>query len=312
MGRAAAGVSARYLRADTLDEALAALAGDAGARPVAGGTDLVVAARQGRHALPPALVGIHGIAALRGIAEAREGLRLGALASHAEIVAHAGIRVRWAALADGSALVGSPATRFTGTLGGNVMNASPAMDLGGPLLVHDATVLLASPTGERSVAIGELWLGPRRTSARSGELLTAVSLPAPPPRTGSAYVRLEHRRAMEIAIVGVAARVSLAADGSVADCAIAITAVAPTIRRVPGAEQRLRGARPDDRELEAAATLAAAAATPIDDIRAGAGYRRVMTAVVGRRALQAAVSRAGGGGPEIPATAHHAGEGGAW
>jgi CO/xanthine dehydrogenase FAD-binding subunit len=312
VGGAAAGVSARYLRADTLDEALAALAGDPAARPVAGGTDLVVAARQGKRALPTALVGIHGIEALRGIAEAGEGLRIGALASHAEIVSHPEIRRRWTALADGSALVGSPATRFTGTLGGNVMNASPAMDAGGPLLVHDATAWLASADGERSVPVGELWLAPGRTSAKAGELLTRVTLPAPPPRSGSAYVRLEHRRAMEIAIVGVAARVSLAADGTVAECAIAITALAPTIRRVPGAEARLRGAPPTAGELGAAATLAAAAALPIDDVRAGAGYRRAMTAVVARRALQAAVARAGGGGPEIPATAHHAGEGGAW
>ena len=312
MGGAATGVSARYLRADTLDEALAALAGDPSARPVAGGTDLVVAARQGKRGLPTALVGIHRIEALRGIAETGEGLRIGALVSHAEIVSHPEIRRRWPALADGSALVGSPATRFTGTLGGNVMNASPAMDAGGPLLVHDATARLASTEGERSVPLGELWLAPGRTSAQPGELLTAVTLPAPPPRSGSAYVRLEHRRAMEIAIVGVAARVSLAADGTVADCAIAITALAPTIRRVPGAEARLRGAQPTADELGAAATLAAAAALPIDDVRAGAGYRRAMTAVVGRRALQAAVARAGGAGPQIPATANHAGEGGAW
>jgi CO/xanthine dehydrogenase FAD-binding subunit len=279
-------MTATYVRADTVEAALAAL-GD-GARPVAGGTDLVVGARQGKQPLPAALVGIHAIAALRGIAAEGDGLRLGALASHAEIVAHPEIRARWPALADGSVLIGSPATRATGTLGGNVMNASPAMDTGAPLLVHDATVTLVSAAGERSVPVAELWLAPGHTCADPGELLTAVHLPAPPARTGSAYVRLEHRRAMEIAIVGVAARVTLAGDGAVADCAIAITALAPTIRRVPAAEARLRGVA----DLEAAAELAAEAAAPIDDVRATATYRRAMTAVVARRALRAAVERA--------------------
>jgi CO/xanthine dehydrogenase FAD-binding subunit len=279
-------MTATYVRADTLAAALAALG--EGARPVAGGTDLVVADRQGKQPLPPALVGIHTIEALRGIAADGDGLRIGALASHAEIVVHPEIRARWPALADGSLLVGSPATRATGTLGGNVMNASPAMDAGGPLLVHDATVTLASAAGERTLPVGELWLGPGRTCAEPAELLTTIHLPAPPPRTGSAYVRLEHRRAMEIAIVGVAARVTLGEGGAVAGCAIAITALAPTVRRVPAAEARLR----DVADVEAAAELAAEAATPIDDVRASATYRRAMTAVVARRALRAALERA--------------------
>ena len=131
----------------TLEDALAALG--SGARPVAGGTDLVVGARQGKASLPEAIVAIDRIPSLGGIGGVDGGLRLGALATHEEIVATDVIRERFTALADASAIVGSHATRAHGTIGGNVMNASPAMDTGGPLLCFDATATLRSEGDER-------------------------------------------------------------------------------------------------------------------------------------------------------------------
>ena len=131
------------------------------------------------------------------------GIVLGALASHASIVAHPEIRARFTGLADASAIVGSHATRNTGTIGGNVMNGSPAMDTGAPLICAGAVVTLASSTGTRDVAVADLFVGPGRTSAAPDELLTSVLLPGPAAGTGSSYVRLEYRRQMEIAIVGV-------------------------------------------------------------------------------------------------------------
>ena len=135
-----------FVAPTTVDEALAALAD--GARPVAGGTDLVVGARQGKAALPDALLAIHRIDELRGISQLPDGgLRLGTLTTHEEIVTHPAV-LRWfTALADASAIVGSHATRAQGTIGGNVMNASPAMDTGGPLLCFDASVTLRSTRG---------------------------------------------------------------------------------------------------------------------------------------------------------------------
>ena len=125
-------MSGTFVSAASVEEAVDAMNG--GARPVAGGTDLVVGARQGKAPLPEAIVAIHAIGALRGITGSGGGIRLGALATHAEIVAHPVIRERFTALADASAIVGSHATRAQGTIGGNVMNASPAMETGGPLL----------------------------------------------------------------------------------------------------------------------------------------------------------------------------------
>jgi CO/xanthine dehydrogenase FAD-binding subunit len=189
--------------ATTVDEALSLVGDGSDAKVVAGGSDLIVQARGGRE-LPANVVAIHRIEALRGI-DASGDLTLGALASHADITASAAIRSTWTALADASAIVGSHATRNVGTIGGNVMNASPAMETGAPLLVLDARVTLRSAAGgDRTVPMDELWTGPGRTSAQPGELLIDVVVPSLPAHSGSAYVRLEYRRAMEIAIVGAA------------------------------------------------------------------------------------------------------------
>jgi len=292
-------VSMTLVTASTVDEAVTALA--EGARPVAGGTDLVVGARQGKAPLPESLVAIHRLGELRGIEETEGGLRLGALTTHAEIVAHPLVRERLTALADASAIVGSHATRAQGTLGGNLMNASPAMETGGPLMCLDATVSLQSPTGTRDVAVADLFTGPGTTVAAADELLVAVTLPRVDVGTGSAYVRLEYRRQMEIAVVGATAAVTF--DGAtVARARIAITALAPTIRRVAEAEALLEGTTADDDAIVSAAHAAAEGAAPISDVRASERYRRAMAEVIARRAIAAAVRRAHGGEVGIPAS----------
>ena len=293
-------MSRSYVAPTSLDEALAALA--TGARPVAGGTDLVVGARQGKAPLPEALLAIHRIDALRGIGEVDGGgLRLGALATHEEIVADPAVRDRFAALADASAIVGSHATRAQGTIGGNVMNASPAMDAGGPLLCFDGTVTLRSAAGERVMPLSELWTGPGATSASADELLVSVDLPAPAAGTGSCYVRLEYRRQMEIAVVGATAVVTLD-GGAVTLARVAITALAPTIRRVPEAEAALVGSDGGGAAVDAAADAVADASRPIGDVRGSAEYRQAMARVIGRRAVSSALARARGGTVPIPAS----------
>ena len=288
-----------FATATTVEEALAALA--RGAKAVAGGTDLVVGARQGKASLPDALVAIHRVSELHAIDETADGLRLGALVTHAEIAAHPAIRERFTALADASAIVGSHATRAQGTIGGNVMNASPAMETGGPLICLEASATLRSVEGTRTVSVEGLFTGPGTTAANADELLVSVDVPAPAPGTGSAYVRLEYRRQMEIAVVGATAVVHLE-DGRVQDARVAITALAPTIRRVPDAEAALAGGEADDESLAAAARAAAAASAPISDVRASERYRRAMAEVIARRAVEIAVSRARGTAVPIPAS----------
>jgi CO/xanthine dehydrogenase FAD-binding subunit len=288
-----------YAAVQTLDEALAALAG--GARPVAGGSDLVVAARQGKSPLPESVVGIHGVGELRTISVDGGALVLGALVNHAEIESNAEVHAGWTGLADGSALVGSPATRYVGTIGGNVMNSSPAMDTGAPLLVLGAEAELRTASGSRRVPLAELWTGPGRTSANADELLVAIHIPALPANSGSAYLRLEYRRAMEIAVVGAAACVTLNGDGDVEACRIALTAVAPTIVRSPAAEAAIVGKAVDAETLAAVAAAASGDASPISDVRAGEKYRRHTVGVMARRAVEAAVARARGEHVPVPA-----------
>lgn len=288
-----------YCAAESVEGALAALA--SGARPVAGGTDLVVGARQGKAPLPDSIVAIHRLAELRGVDLDGDTLRLGALTTHEEIAEHTLVLERLTALADAAAIVGSHATRAQGTVGGNLMNASPAMEVGGPLMCFGAAVTLRSQAGRRSVAVADLLAGPGKTTAAPGELLTEVAVPLPPAATGSCYARLEYRQQMEIAVVAATAVVTFAGD-RVKAAKVAITALAPTVRLVPAAEEALVGSDGGRDAAELAAQAAAEASEPISDVRASEAYRRAMAAVLTRRAIEAAVARAGGLSVPVPAS----------
>jgi CO/xanthine dehydrogenase FAD-binding subunit len=284
-----------YHEPRSLEEALHVLSENAGSGILAGGTDLVVGDRSGKRPLPAGLVAIHRVRELREI-QAGEGgaTRIGALVTHAELEEAPRIRDHFTALSDAAALVGSPATRHMGTIGGNLCNASPAMEAGSPLLVFEASVELASSKGSRRLPLAEFLVGPARSARRPGELLTFVLLPkGPDGRTGSAYLRLEYRRAMEIAVVGAAAMVNLDASGRCESARLSLTAVAPTCIRVPDAEAILTGQKPTDALIERAAATAASASKPIDDVRGSAEYRRAMVEVIAARALSIAWQRAG-------------------
>ncbi|MEI7760833.1 MAG: FAD binding domain-containing protein [Thermoleophilia bacterium] len=281
-----------FTTAATIEDAVKAVA--AGARPVAGGTDLVVGARTGKSTMPNSVVAIHRVAELRGVEPLADGgLRLGSLASHAEIAASDDVCARFTALSDACAIVGSHATRAQGTLGGNLMNASPAMETGGPLVCLGASVTLRSPSGIRTVAVEDLWAGPGTTTAAPDELLVGVEVPAPAAGMGSAYLRLEYRRQMEIAVVGATAAVTVV-DGVVTAARVAMTALSATIKRVPEAEAALVGSDGGSAAVETAGAAVAAAATPISDVRGSSEYRRAMAAVIARRAIETALSRARG------------------
>jgi len=277
--------------AGSLDEALAALA--VGARPIAGGTDLVVGARQDKAPLPASLVAIDRLDELAHIESRDRGIRIGAMVTHSQLMIDQMIVSGYTALADAAALVGSPSTRNIGTLGGNVMNASPAMDTGAPLMVLGAVAQLRSARGSRTVELSDLWTGPGQTSAETEELCVAIDLPPRPARSGSAYVRLEYRRAMEIAIVGAAASVTLADDGTILGGAVALSAVAPTIIEVDDAGALMTGHLPDA-AAAAVATAASDVARPISDLRASDTYRRHTVGVMAARAVDAAARRAAG------------------
>ena len=285
-----------YFEPRSLAEALRLLEAHPDAGIVAGGTDLVVGDRSGKRALPATLIAIHRLPELRGVQAAEAGVtRLGALVTHSELESLPAIRERWTALADAAALVGSPATRHMGTIGGNLCNASPAMEAGSPLLVFEATVELASAAGTWRLPVAEFLVGPAKSARKPGELLTGVLLPQPAPgRTGSAYLRLEYRQAMEIAVVGAAALISVDEAGRCGTVRLSLTAVAPTCVRAHEAEAMLIGKTPTAALIGQAAAAAATVAKPIDDVRGSAAYRREMVTVIAGRALSIAWRRAQG------------------
>ena len=166
------------------------------------------------------------------------------------------------------------------------------MDTGAPLIVLGAQAELRTTEAVRLVDLDTLWVGPGRTSAADDELCTALVVPNQPEMSGSAYVRLEYRRAMEIAIVGAAAAVTLDGD-TIGSVRVALTAVAPTIISVNGLDH-LAGMTADEATLAHVAEAASEQATPISDLRASGRYRRTMIGVMARRAVEAAARRASG------------------
>jgi carbon-monoxide dehydrogenase medium subunit len=281
-----------YVAPASLQEALEVLArhGEK-ARPLARGTDLFLRLARGGWA-PEVVVDLKAVPGLDGIRDdPAHGLRLGALARHADVAAHPAVRARYPALAQGAGGVGGPQMRNRGTVGGNLCNASPAADTAAPLLALEARVRLVSPRGERTLPLAEFFTGPGQTVLTPGELLAEVLVPPPAPRSGGDYQR-RTRTAMDIALVGVAAAVTL--DGGIAcrEVRIALAAVAPTPLRAPAAEAVLRGQEATPERIVEAARAAAAAARPIDDVRASAAYRRAMVEVLTRRALANALALA--------------------
>lgn len=282
--------------ATTVEDILAGLSN--GARPIAGGTDLVVGSRQGKGELPDRLIAIDRVSELAHIKTGADSTSVGSGVTHATLMTDPTIVDSFTGIADAAALVGSPATRNVGTIGGNVMNGSPAMDTGAPLVVLGAKAELRTMTSTRLVSLDELWVGPGRTSAGDDELCTALVIPNRPSSSGSAYVRLEYRRAMEIAIVGAAAAVTLDGD-AIASVRVALTAVAPTIISVDGLDQVV-GQPVAEAALAMIAEAASEQAAPISDLRASDRYRRHMIGVMARRAVDAAARRASGESIPVP------------
>lgn len=274
-----------FLRAASVDEALAA-AGD-GAAFVAGGTNLVPDVLFGRKKIARA-VDISRLDELRFIEETDGKIRIGALATVTDLLDSGLIRDAAPPLYESALEFAGPLVRNRASVAGNLMDASPAADLAPPLLSQDAVVELASAEGERVLPLSEFFLDYRKTAARPEELMTAVVIDPLGTADRCAYYKLQLRRAMAIAVVGVA--VVLRMEESVcAEAAIGMGAVAAVPYRASEAEAHLRGQEIGEAEIEAAAAAAADGARPIDDVRASGAYRRKMCGVLVRRLLKKAL-----------------------
>jgi carbon-monoxide dehydrogenase medium subunit len=281
-----------YHQPESLPDAVA-LAGRFGeeASFLAGGTDLMVQIERGRVA-PRHVVGLHRVPGLAGI-EANGRIALGARVTHRAIERAPALGGALRCLIEGAEVIGGHQVRNVATVGGNLANASPAADLVPCLLALDGMVRLVGPCGERELPVERFLLGPNRTARRPDELLTLVSLPALPAHSSSAFLKAGRRRAMEISVVCVAARLTLDASGErCLEARIALGAVAPTTVRVREAERALEGRPVGGEAFERAAAAAQEACRPIDDVRASAAFRRHLVGVLVRRALDRCVERA--------------------
>ena len=239
---------------------------------LAGGTDVMVQYLRG-DVLPRGLLHIRRLHELK---EGKFGRRtvIGALTTHWQLMTDPDVLVRHPALAEAAATVGGRQTQNAGTIGGNLVNASPAADLLPVMLVSDGVVTLTSSTGSRDLSVADFVLGRRSTARKPDELVTAISFEPLAESVGESYLKIGRRHAMEVAIVGLAARLAFDADGKVTDARIAMASVAPKAFRAHLAEQRLVGTKLDDESMREAAELVRQAARPIDDARATADYRR--------------------------------------
>lgn len=285
-----------YLEARNLRQAISLLQRHGeDARLVAGSTDFLVRWRQGFWR-PSCVVNIKGISSLRRITySARNGLNLGALATVQAIELDPRIRRHYEALASGATSFAGVQVRNLATVGGNVCNASPAGDTLPALLAFDAQCDIAGPEGARTLPLTEFFRGPGRTALSTGEVLTGLKLPPAQPRTGSLYIKHSPRGAMDIATVGVASVLTLEDDGRTCkDARIALGAVGPVPFRASAAEAVLKGKEVTDDLLAEAANEARNQATPIDDVRGSADYRKEMVEALTNRTLQYAFRMARG------------------
>jgi len=260
-------------------------------RFLAGGTDLIIQMRRGR-VRPRHVASLHRVPGLDSI-EANGSVALGALVTHRRIERAPAFRGALYGLVEGAEVVGGHQVRNVGTVGGNVVNASPAADVVPVLLALDASVTLVGGSGERTLGLGAFLTGPGETARRPDEVLTRVAFPAPAPRTATAFVKAGRRRAMEISVVCVAARVTL--DAALERCLearVVLGAVAPTTMRARAAERALEGRALAPDALREAARLAAGECRPIGDVRASARYRRLLVETLVPRALARAAERA--------------------
>ena len=280
-----------YFAPSTVDEALALLQehGDE-AKILAGGHSLIPLLKL-RLTEPGVLIDIGRIDELRGIRQRNGGVAIGALATHTSV----GTATELAgldALQEAARAVGDVQVRNRGTIGGSLAHADPGGDLPAAVLALDAEIALKGGSGERTVRADDFFQGLLTTDIAEDELLTEVRITRPPERTGSAYVKFPNP-ASGYAVVGVAARVTLGADGTVADARVAVTGAGDRATRAIAVEEALRGQRLNTETIANAAQMAAEGIDPLDDIHASAEYRTELVRVFARRALERAAQRAG-------------------
>lgn len=277
-----------YYRASSIAEALSLLGRHNGAKVLAGGHSLIPAMNI-RLADPGVLVDIGRIGELKGISTGNGSVRLGALTTHATIAASTHVPQ---ALSEAAGKIGDPQVRNRGTIGGNIAHADPASDLPTVLTALGATIHITSAGGNRTLAAANFFTGILETALQEGEIVTAIEVPMPGPGSGSAYTKLANP-ASRYAMVGIAVTLTIE-NGKCTKAGVAVGGLTPSAKRAPSVEAVLLGKtlNPDVIAEAAKAVQNDLGDDILEDIHAGAEYRKAMATVYAERALMAAAERA--------------------
>ena len=288
-----------YEAPSTIDDAVAVLEkhGDK-ARPIAGGTDVLVQARANRWDLE-AIVDVKNIQELTEIIHYPDGsTSIGAATPCYKIYEDDMVRTKYPGIIDAVEMIGGIQIQSRASLGGNLCNSSPSADGICPLIAYNAVCHIAGPGGEgahRDVPVAEFCTGPGSNVLQRGEILVALVLPAQQRNSGAAYVRFIPRNEMDIAVCGAGVGVRLNDAGDTfEDAIVALAAVAPVPLVVPEAAEALIGNPVNDDTIAKAAAAAKAAARPIADMRGTIDQRKHLSEVLTRRMINKAVERARG------------------
>jgi CO/xanthine dehydrogenase FAD-binding subunit len=275
----------RYVAPQDLGQALEFLSLHRGkARILAGGTDLTPQIKEGILS-PRLLLDVKGIRDLYGIQKKDGTLVLGALHPLGQLINSSILREEVPSLVQAMGMIGSYQIRNRATLGGNLCNASPAADTAPPLLALGASLILRTIQGSRSVPLERFFLGPGKTVLEENEILTHIEIPLPEKKVHGVFLKHTGRKAMDLAIVNVAALASFDPDGDSQDVRIALGAVAPTPMRATQLERILEGEQMTPEMIKQAREEIKKEVSPITDLRASLEYRREMAGVMLERAL---------------------------
>ena len=278
-----------YLAPASLEEVVEALGEREGAKVMAGGQSLIPVLKL-RIASVDTVVDLNGVPGLDGIDQDGDELRIGALVRHADAERSPMLTERYGLLGSTARQVADPLVRNRGTVCGSLAHADPQGDWGSAMLAARATVVVRGASGERTIGVDELVLGPFSTTLAPDEVITEVRVPDPGARTGGTYLKLE-RKIGDFASAAVAVQVSLD-NGHVGQVGIGLTGVGATNLRATAAEDALRGNEPTEEAIGEAARLAADAAEPQSDNRGSADYKRNVVRVFCERGLRTAISAA--------------------
>lgn len=279
-----------YVRAQTLDEALTILAQNEDAKILAGGHSLIPAMKL-RLAIPPLLVDISRIADLSYVREENGQIRIGAMTTHYQIESSDLLKDICPLLPECASHIGDLQVRNKGTIGGSVAHSDPAGDWPAAMIALNAEMLATSKTGTRVIKADDFFVDLLTTALEPAEILSEIRINKTNGRTGQAYAKMAHP-ASGFAVVGVAANITTANDGTCQSSSIGITGVSSKAYRAKGVESALAGAKVDDQTTMSAAAHAADDVDINGDLFASADYRRHLATVYTRRAIAAAMEHA--------------------